>query len=97
MVREDRYLFPQAGFLASGSPYRPRLPICFRQWRFAAFVPGYSGGSAPFSDSLFIPVGKPADIVNIYIQFLPDCQAEAAGLFFFIFSPSFVIMWQDFF
>ncbi len=36
----------RAGLLASRSSYRPRLPTLLGQWQRAAFVPGYSGGSA---------------------------------------------------
>jgi len=51
----------QAGLLAPGSTYRPRLPIPLKaeQWLPAAFVPGYSGGTALVLHKLpYYPAGR---------------------------------------
>jgi hypothetical protein len=58
---QDKLITSWAGLLASGSSYSPLLPIFMRQWSFAAFVPGYSGGSVTVlhRSSLLSPFGAP--------------------------------------
>lgn len=54
-----------AGLLASGSTDSPRLPVSLTQWQSAAFVPGYSGGTAtdshrlPYSPAKHTSTGTP--------------------------------------
>jgi len=66
--------FLQVGLLASGSSYLLRLPIPVGTVACAAFVPGYSGGSA--TDSHRLPWFTRAEppVISRYAVWWDDCQ-----------------------